>query len=225
MLRNANNGPTHSREKTRQIVARVYENITIIFNWQDKSHCLTVKQTVFSFGKLISCLVCLFGPSKTQQLNFSRACERGSKRDHLVLAVPAHNGSIWHNPARNTFTSVSVWFHEFFKVTFRISVSGFFKLLQIWVWSVNFPDFFQFNFWWIFIIWPNCAATSASPWMAGSPSFRLFSLYHHTVGPEGLNLFLKSRTILKNSRNVYLLTRRTMLQIITIWSISAPVGL
>ena len=34
--------------------------------------------------------------------------------------------------------------------------------------------------------------------MAGSPSFRLFSLYHHTVGPEGLNLFLKSRTILKH---------------------------
>ena len=132
MLRNANNGPRHSREKTRQIVARVYKNITIIFNWQDKSHCLTVKQTVFSFGKLISCLsICLFGPSETQQLNFSRACERGSKRDHLVLAVPAHNGSIWQNPARNTFTSVSVWFHEFFKVTFRISASGKWMKLHI----------------------------------------------------------------------------------------------
>ena len=58
MLRNANNGPRHSREKTRQIVARVYKNITIIFNWQNESHCFNSKTNCIFFWKTnqLSCL-------------------------------------------------------------------------------------------------------------------------------------------------------------------------
>lgn len=153
MLRNANNGPRHSREKTRQIVARVYKyNITIIFSWQDKLHCLTVKpvkQTVFSFKKLISCLsVWAFRNATTKFFKSVRA--RYKARSFSSSCTSAQ----WFHMAKSRQNyihfSFSVWFHEFFKVTFRISVSGQWMKLHfcqtvadIWVWSINFPDFFN----------------------------------------------------------------------------------
>ena len=81
----------------------------------------------------------------------------------------SHSDSKWIKPARNRFTSVCLmWFHEFFKATFSVSISGKWMSITFKIGQTvagisiisQFYELFWFNFRRNFAFWPNCASSS-----------------------------------------------------------------